>query len=233
MLGMIKLTISCPKRTHLPQVPKHQPQGFNTMSTVLEFPQPSKMDMFVPIRKKNEEYRTREHLTPQEMDMVLDAAKKSGRNRHRDYTLLLVAYRHGLRVSELTELQWSQIDFKNAVIFVKRKKNGTPSTQPILGDELRALRKLQREADGTFLFMSERGAPISSKTVNHIVKRAGEKAGMEFGLHIHMLRHSTGYYLAAKGVDTRTIQAYLGHKNIQHTVRYTELSPDRFKGLWD
>ena len=116
---------------------------------------------------------------------------------------------------------------------VRRAKNGKPSTHPIRGDELRILRRLQREAPASALvFVNERGAPFSPDGFNWMVKRAGQKAGLPFQVHAHMLRHSVGYKLAGDGHDTRAIQDYLGHKNIQHTVRYTELSPERFKDFW-
>ena len=115
---------------------------------------------------------------------------------------------------------------------VRRVKGSKPSTQPIMGDELRALRALQREAKGAFVFETERGGPFDANSINTLIKRIGVKAKLPFGIHAHMLRHSTGFYLANKGTDTRTIQAYLGHSNIQHTVRYTDISPVRFKNLW-
>src|ERR1039458_8090913 len=112
-------------------------------------------------------------------------------------------------------------------------KSGKPSTHPIRGDELRALRKLQREAPKSpFVFVSERGGPFTTDSFNWLVKRAGQKAEFPFQVHAHMLRHAAGYKLAGDGHDTRSIQDYLGHKNIQHTVRYTELSPTRFKDFW-
>ena len=99
--------------------------------------------------------------------------------------------------------------------------------------ELRALRQLKRVyPESPFLFVTERGGPITEATVRKLISRAGDKAGLEFPIHPHMLRHATGYYLANNGVDTRTIQAYLGHRNIMHTVRYTQLAPDRFRTLW-
>lgn len=157
-----------------------------------------------------------------------------GYHAHRDTTLLLLIYRHGLRVSEVAALRWEQIDFSQGTIYVKRVKHGTPSTQPIYGDEMRALRKLQRDYPlSPYVFQSSRRGPLAKDTVGGIVERAGELAGLPFPVHAHMLRHSTGYYLANRGIDTRTIQAYLGHNNIQHTVRYTDLAPERFHGLWD
>jgi integrase len=147
--------------------------------------------------------------------------------------MILVAYRHGLRASEVCDLRWEQIDFNSATLHVRRVKNGKPSTHPIRGDELRALRKLQREMPRSpFMFVSERGGPFTTDSFNWMIKRAGGKAGFPFQVHAHMLRHAAGYKLAGDGHDTRSIQDYLGHKNIQHTVRYTELSPTRFKDFW-
>jgi len=186
-----------------------------------------------PRRPPNKELRTREHLTEAEVERLMKAAK---RNRHgcRDATMILVAYRHGLRVSELVDLRWDQVDFRTATLHVRRVKKGTPSTHPILGDELRALRRLQREQEpkSPFVFSSERGAPFSTAGFARMIERAGAAAKLSFKAHPHMLRHACGYALANRGHDTRALQAYLGHRNIQHTVRYTELSPARFKNFW-
>ncbi len=161
-------------------------------------------------------------------------AAKGNRRGHRDATMVLVAYRHGLRAAELVDLRWEQVDHKSALLHVHRVKKGTPSTHPILGDELRALRRLQREQEpkSPFVFTSERGAPFTTAGFARMVERAGTEAKLGFKAHPHMLRHACGYALASKGHDTRALQAYLGHKNIQHTVRYTELSPTRFKDFW-
>jgi integrase len=186
-----------------------------------------------PKRRPNKALRTREHLTESEVDKLIGAAK-SNRYGHRDATMILVAYRHGLRASELTDLRWDQIDAVTATIHVRRVKQGTPSTHPIRGDELRALRRLQREQDpkSPFVFTSERGAPFTTAGFARMVERVGKVAKLAFKAHPHMLRHACGYALANKGHDTRALQAYLGHKNIQHTVRYTELAPTRFKDFW-
>ena len=161
------------------------------------------------------------------------AAGSAGRHGHRDKTLILVAYRHALRVAELVALRWDQVDLKAGLMHVARVKNGTPSTQPIRGPELRALRELKRQyPESPYLFVTERGGPMTPATVRKMLARAGELAALPFPIHPHMLRHSTGYKLANDGNDTRAIQQYLGHKNITHTVRYTELSPERFKGFW-
>jgi type 1 fimbriae regulatory protein FimE len=187
----------------------------------------------VPTRPKNRDVRSREHLLPAEIDALMKAAGQVGRHRLRDRTLILVAYRHGLRVSELVGLKWDQFDLKRGQVHINRLKNGSPSTHPIEGDELRLLRRLQREyPDVPFVFTTERGGPLTRSTVSKLVSRAGHEAELPFPVHPHMLRHGTGYYLANKGVPTRTIQAYLGHKSIQHTVRYTELSAKAFERLW-
>ena len=185
-----------------------------------------------PKRRRNGELRTREYLTEAEVEKLMNAAKRN-RHGHRDATMVLVAYRHGLRVAELVDLRWDQVDFKTATLHVRRVKQGTPSTHPILGDEQRALRRLQREQDKSrYVFTSERGAPFGTAGFARMVERGGVAAKLGFKIHPHMLRHACGYALANRGHDTRALQAYLGHKNIQHTVRYTELAPTRFKGWW-
>jgi integrase len=186
-----------------------------------------------PKRRPNKVLRTREYLTDAEVERLM-AAAKGNRYGHRDATMVLVAYRHGLRAFELVDLRWEQVDCKTATLHVRRVKKGTPSTHPILGDELRALRRLQREQEpkSPYLFTSERGVPFTTAGFARMVERAGTEAKFGFKAHPHMLRHACGYALANKGHDTRALQAYLGHKNIQHTVRYTELSPTRFKDFW-
>ena len=184
-----------------------------------------------PNRPANAELRQREHLTPAEIDKLIAAAKTS-RYPHRDATMILVIYRHGLRASEACDLEWSQIDFDTATMHVRRAKNGKPATHPIRGDEMRALRQLRRDTTGPYVFTSERGTPFTTDALNRHIKRLGAKTKIGFPVHVHMLRHACGYALANKGHDTRSIQDYLGHKAIQHTVRYTELSPTRFKDFW-
>jgi type 1 fimbriae regulatory protein FimB/type 1 fimbriae regulatory protein FimE len=186
-----------------------------------------------PRRRANADLRTREYLTEAEVERLMTAAK-GNRWGHRDATMILVAYRHGLRATELADLRWDQVDFTTAILHVRRVKQGTPSTHPIMGDELRALRRLQREQDprSPFMFTSERGGPFTTAGFARMMERAGVETGMPFKVHPHMLRHACGFALANKGHDTRALQAYLGHKNIQHTVRYTELTATRFKDFW-
>jgi type 1 fimbriae regulatory protein FimB/type 1 fimbriae regulatory protein FimE len=172
-------------------------------------------------------------LTPAEVEKLLQASSKVGRHGARDRTLILLAYRHGLRVSELVALRWDQFDLKTGLVHVNRLKNGLPSTHPVRGTELRALRELRKDyPDSPYLFVTERKGPMTPATARKIIMRAGELAKFPFPIHPHMLRHSAGYKFANEGHDTRAIQQYLGHRNITHTVRYTELSPDRFKNFW-
>ena len=186
-----------------------------------------------PRRVANLSRRSREHLTPAEVERLMVAASKLGRHGPRDAALILLAYRHGLRVSELVDLRWTQVDLERGTLHVNRVKNGDAATHPLSGRELRALRQLKRVyPESPFLFMTERGGPITAATVRKMTVRAGEEARLGLPVHPHMLRHATGFYLANNGVDTRTIQAYLGHRNIMHTVRYTQLAPDRFPSLW-
>jgi type 1 fimbriae regulatory protein FimB/type 1 fimbriae regulatory protein FimE len=186
-----------------------------------------------PARQTNASRRKREYLIPDEVERLLQASSKLGRHGARDRTLILIAYRHGLRVSELVALRWDQVDLKAGLLHVARLKNGLASTHPIRGPELRALRELRRNYPSSpYLFVSELGGPLTPATVRKLITRAGERARLPFPIHPHMLRHSTGYKLANDGHDTRSIQQYLGHRNITHTVRYTELSPERFKGFW-
>ncbi len=185
-----------------------------------------------PTRRPNAESRAREYLTPDEAERLRVAAKQIGRYGFRDALLIETCYRHGLRAAEAVDLTWDQIHFDAGTIAVVRKKNGTPATHYLEGDELRRLRQLKRESPASrFVFCSERGGPLTPRALHKIVARAGQEAGLEFPVHPHMLRHARGFVLAQRGVDTRAIQGYLGHRDIKSTVIYTELSPDRYKGF--
>ena len=187
----------------------------------------------LPKRLPNAQLRSREHLTPGEVKKLIDHAGNLGRHGQRDATLLMLAYRHGLRVSELVALRWDMMDLKQGRLHVNRLKNGLSSVHPLRGPELRALRKVARDYPETpYVFVTERKGPLTPDTVRKLIARAGEAAGLGLPVHPHMLRHACGYKLANEGHDTRAIQHYLGHKNIQHTVRYTELAPERFKNFW-
>jgi site-specific recombinase XerD len=182
------------------------------------------------------DHRGKDFLTEAEMKRFLDAARH-GRHGVRDHAMMLMAFRHGLRVSELIDLRMKDIDLESSRLYVRRKKGSLSTHQPIEGDELRAIRAWLRErnqrddAHSHYLFLSERG-PMTRQAVNYLVAQAGKRARLRFHIHPHMLRHSTGYYLANRNHDTRLVQDYLGHKNIAHTVRYTRTAAVRFEGLW-
>ena len=136
----------------------------------------------------------------------MSIARRETRWGHRDATAILVAFRHGLRASELCDLQWDQIDLTRKTIRVRRAKNGDPSTHYLSNSELRALRRLQREnPPGPHVFCSERGGPVTTSWFRKMMTRLGERAGMPFGIHPHMLRHSCGYKFANEG---RVREAY-------------------------
>jgi integrase len=177
--------------------------------------------------------RPREYLTETEIERLMEAARQN-RQGHRDVTAMLLAYRHGLRASELVGLRWDDLDLTHGRLHVRRAKGGETTVHPIGGKEIRALRRLQREAPvkSLYVFVSERGAPLSVAGYQRMVARAGKAAKFPFLIHSHMLRHSTGYKLANDGQDTRAIQGYLGHRSIMSTQRYTALAPDRFKKFW-
>ena len=189
-----------------------------------------------PKRMTNAAVRTREHLTEREIDQLMKAARSGDSRRYgdRDSTMILVAFRHALRVSELVNLRWSDVDFKAARLNVRRLKGSISGVHPLEGDELRALRKLRADnADAEFAFVTERGGPMSAAGFRKMLSRLGESAGMSaLKVHPHALRHATGFTLVNKGLDTRTLQEYMGHSQISNTVRYTALDAGRFKGLW-
>jgi type 1 fimbriae regulatory protein FimB len=178
----------------------------------------------------------RKHLVAAEVEKLLEAAKGS-RHAARDRCLLLLMFRHGLRVSEACGLMLSQVDVESRVLHVTRLKKGLSTTHPLRGDELRTIKtwlaeraRMKPETDA--FFISERRGPLSRKTVWCMIGRYGECAGLPVDAHPHMLRHACGFALADQGADTRLIQDYLGHRNIQHTVMYTATNPARFARLW-
>jgi site-specific recombinase XerD len=196
--------------------------------------QPSFSAKCPPTKPHNVTRRSREYLTAEEVDGLIRAARRQGRYGQRNATLILLMYRHGLRVAEVVLLEWDMLDLKAALLHVRRVKHGLAALHPLRGTELRALRQLQHTyPEMAYVFVSERGAPLTARTVYHIIAEAGRAAGFSFPVHPHMLRHACGFYLANKGVDTRALQQYLGHRNIQHTVRYTELTPHRFQNFWE
>ena len=186
-----------------------------------------------PKRRRNSEARVREYLTGSEVDRLIAAAGKN-RHGHRNSTLILIAFRHGLRPIEAVGLRWDAIDFDRGEIYISRVKRDPPPPTLWPAGSSGLYAKFQREQapKSSFVFTSERGAPFATGGFRTLVARLGKAAGFDFRVHPHMLRHACGYALANQEHSTRAVQAYLGHRNIQHTVRYTELSPTRFKNFW-
>jgi len=172
-----------------------------------------------PRRPPNGDIRTREYLTEAEVEKLMNAAT-GNRHGHRDASMVLVAYRHGLRAAELVDLRWNQVDFRSAALHVRRVKQGTPSVHPIVGDELRAFRRLQREQEpkSSFVFTSERGAPFTTAGFARMVERAGIEARLGFKVHPHMLRHACGYALANRGHDTRALQKHPAYGALHRAI---------------
>ena len=186
-----------------------------------------------PIRTtNNKDVRVREYLTSDEIDQLIAALKKKSRNPNRDACLVTMMFRHGLRVGEAVHLKWDQINFKDSTLCVNRLKGSKDSVHPIPGSELRLLRKLEREKNSRYIFLSERKSPLTTQAVYRMLRNVEQDLGWDFPIHPHMLRHSCGYYLANQGNDTRAIQMYMGHTSINNTVLYTQLTGDQFKNFW-
>jgi len=186
-------------------------------------------------RKANDAYRVREHLTEVEVEKLL-AALKANRYGPRDWLVGLLIYRHGLRVSEACDLRWDDTDLTKRTVIIRRLKGSTDSSHYLERDELAGLKTLHRAyaANGNksaYVFVNERGQPFQRMGIARMIERAGEAAKLPFPVHVHMLRHSTGYALAGKGMDTRRLQHFLGHASITNTVRYTAMSPEPFKDV--
>src|SRR5215831_17921966 len=179
-----------------------------------------------PPRKLRRSPTVRDYLRPDEVEAMVQAARKTGRHPIRDAAIILMMFRHGLRTAELVALRWHQVDLKAGHLDVHRVKHGHNAKHPLRGPQLRLLRELQRTYPASpYVFVSERKAPLSPRSIREIVARVGRWAELPFVPYPHQLRHACGYYLASKGHDTRAIQDYLGHKNIQYTVRYTAMAP--------
>ncbi|EAM2795099.1 tyrosine-type recombinase/integrase [Salmonella enterica] len=181
----------------------------------------------------------RNYLTRSEVENLLACASRDSYHPERNHCMLLMAFIHGLRASELLSLKMSDIDIGGRTLYIRRLKNGFSTIQPLLQIEVSGLCRwlevrntLTKREETDYLFTSRNGHPLSRQQFYNIIKKAGEMAGLPLVVHPHMLRHACGYALADAGVDTRLIQDYLGHRNIRHTVLYTASNPARFEGMW-
>jgi integrase len=170
----------------------------------------------------------RKFLTEVEVEALAKAA-----DNHRDRTMILVTFRHGLRANEAVNLKWHQIDLDKALMTIYRSKHGRDATHPMPGGEVRDLRRLRREAKvaSEFVFVSRLGAPMTTRAFGQMVSRVAVTAGMT-DIHPHILRHAAGYKLALEGRSMRDIQHYLGHRRIVSTETYTEHAPTNFRNFF-
>jgi site-specific recombinase XerD len=177
----------------------------------------------------------RDYLLPHEANALIEAAGRAGRRRLRDQVLLRLMYQHGLRASEAKHTKWTDFDLTSGsgpkTFHVRRLKGSVDSLHTLDRDEVSALWKLKAISTSPFVFVSERGAPLSPDMIARIVERAAQTAKLGFHVHPHMLRHATGYALPNEGTDTRLIQDFLGHASIANTVRYTRLAPGRLAAV--
>jgi len=184
-------------------------------------------------RRKNQDYRSREYLTAGEVSRLLKAAQSYGRYPERNYALVLLAFRHGLRVSEICEMRWDAISLLDKEIFITRKKGSDDGVHPLPDDEIEALSKIkeQRDPENPYVFVGERGEPLTPSAVQRLLTRLGAVAKLDTKVHPHQLRHACGYFLINSNYSTRFVQDFLGHRDIRHTERYTKLNSRRFNTI--
>jgi type 1 fimbriae regulatory protein FimB len=179
--------------------------------------------------------RLRDYLTEAEFLVLLQGTRHS-RYHWRNAAMLMLTFYHGLRVSELCNLRRQDVDLHHGRIWIARLKGSLSTEQPLLTEELRSLKRyLQQRSDSQlpWLFLTERGDQFTRFSINYLVSSSGERGGLAFHVHPHMLRHGCGYALANRGYDLRLIQDYLGHRDPTHTTRYTRTAAHRFAGLWE
>lgn len=187
-----------------------------------------------PKRKSNKHYRSREYLTPSEVRSLLNAAlSRTSRYGERDFLLMLMMFRHGLRVGEAVGekcgLRWDAVMWGEGQIFITREKGSDSGVHPLREDELVHLKKLREQfPESKYIFVSERGEVMKTDAVRKLIGRVAAEAGLDIKVHCHMMRHACGYFLVNRGYNTREIQDFLGHRDIKHTEKYTKLNAQRF-----
>src|SRR6516165_6257911 len=181
--------------------------------------------------------KNRDYLRSDELERLLAAAKQT-RNPERDYALVLLAFRHGLRVSELCALRLSDVNLEAGEIYIRRCKGSISGAHPVFNGETAALKRwlakraeMNISAEVDTLFVSEQRRPLNRVSVWYLIKGLAGEAELE-GIHPHSLRHTTGYHLTNQGRDPRLIQNYMGHASISSTIRYTAVDTRRYAKLF-
>lgn len=193
-------------------------------------PTPSPIKPRPPVLTPFRLRRPREFLYHREIILLAEAASSMGQHGLRNATLILFSYRHALRVSEVAALTWEDFCFEDGMVYIHRAKNGISNMQPIFDDELRLLRHIQCPTGA--VFRTDRDTALTVSAIYKMIAKAGRIAGLPFPVHPHMLRHSCGFALVLKDINLRKIQKFMGHRNIQSTLRYTHLTPKPFESMW-
>ena len=175
----------------------------------------------------------RQALTQDELDRLF-AALKGNRHGHRDYMMALVTFLHGLRVSELIDLRWDDIDWRKGTIAIRRLKGSIDGTHYLERDEATGLKRLQREQEPKrpHIFTSERGEAFTRFAINKMIATAGQNAKITWPVHPHCLRHTTGTMQANGGMDAWRLSKLMGHASIANTTKYVRMSPEPLKDAW-
>ena len=187
-------------------------------------------------RKKDKEYRSRKYISKEEFNKLYNGRAKGKRESEkrifRHKAILSLLYHHGLRRAELCELKWGAIDWESRTISIHRSKRGKDSIHPLVIGERSLLKRLLELSNSDYIVEGSDGK-LTVSAINHFFADLNRRKIISIKVTPHMLRHGCGFYLANKGIDTRTIQVYLGHSSINSTTIYTEISDGRFKGMWD
>lgn len=178
------------------------------------------MNTTMPVRKPNQDYRSREFLYLSEVNTLIECAESARKHRVRNSALVLIIFRHGLRATECSNLKWDAVSFDESSIYINRAKNGVSGTHNLEEDEIEKLRQLKEVSTSQYIFVGETGEKLSEQAIAKIIKRLGAAAKLGFPVHAHQLRHACGYHLARQGKAAYLIQAHLGHRNYKNTEIY-------------